>query len=428
MSKGPTTQDMSFERAILMLTELCTVNQGRVTQINTRIDELTDNSVKTTATLEEIMAKLGNLEGRINAKEVNHSNVQVIDKKDNDSLSRSPLHVDHTHQPHYVEDESLVIKNAAATPLSSHAIIIPPSSSIPTFSGKHSERPKQFLVRIEEYAETVHGWNRSTLLSGISQFLRDTALDWYCQLKLSDRQPQTWPEFVELFLLQFNSSIRRVLQQQEWYDCKQKEDETINEFIVRLRTLWTEQKPNETDVDLVRHLLCKMRNDLLIMIGAPRGATLDETIGEAQKVEEILYRRKKDERRLKYLNQTSTQNNISNVNNSQYERTDKHSQPSYTMNMRYPSNNKTASYQRTTINKKDTDRSYPSTNYYKQTAVKRGNSQSLESMKCYSCGMWGHTVGNCPTRNSNNYQPNEKQSYSKNDERAVDSWDTNARY
>jgi hypothetical protein len=36
-----------------------------------------------------------------------------------------------------------------------------------------------------------------------------------------------------------------------------------------------------------------MRTDLLSMIGVPLGASLDEIIREAQKVEEILYRRAK---------------------------------------------------------------------------------------------------------------------------------------
>ncbi|CAF1253603.1 unnamed protein product [Rotaria sordida] len=278
-----------------------------------------------------------------------------------------------------------------------HAIVIPPTSSIPTFSGKHSERPKQFLVRIQEYAETVHGWDRSTLLTGISQFLRDTALDWYCQLKVSGRQPQTWAEFVESFLSQFNSPIRSARQEQEWYECKQKEDETINEFVIRLRALWTEQKPKETEVDLVKHLFCKMRNDLLSMIGVPRGATLDEIIMEAQKVEEVLYRRKKEERRLKYLNQTSFQNDTSNVGKPQDKVMNEYAKPLLNMNAKYSLNNRTVPVQRTIFNKKNHDRSFPTTNYYKQTTAEIGNNQQLESMKCYTCGMWGHVAINCPT-------------------------------
>jgi hypothetical protein len=67
-----------------------------------------------------------------------------------------------------------------------HSIIIPPSSAAPEFHGKHSERS--------------------------TQFLRESALEWYCQLRMSHSRPHTWTE-----------------------------------FIVRLRTLWREQKPKETE-------------------------------------------------------------------------------------------------------------------------------------------------------------------------------------
>ena len=192
---------------------------------------------------------------------------------------------------------SHVAGNITATPIS-QSIIIPPSSAIPTFSGKYSKRPNQFLIRVQEYAETVHGWDQTTLLRGISQFSRDTALEWHCQLRAHHRQPETWVEFADTFLSQFNSPIRSALQEQEWYECKQRENETISEFLVRLRSIWMEQKSKETEVDVVRHLLCKMRSDLLIMIGVSHGASLDEIIFEAQKLEEILYLRNKDGNRL----------------------------------------------------------------------------------------------------------------------------------
>jgi len=287
--------------------------------------------------------------------------------------------------PYHMEPE---IKHTTAIPSVfplngvKHSVIVPPSSAAPAFYGKHSESPTQFLIRVQEYAETVLEWNRSTLLLGITQFLRDTALDWYCQLKVSGHKPQTWTEFVELFLSQFTSPIRSARQEQEWYECKQGEDETINEFIIRLRVLWTKQKPKETEVDLIKHLFCKMRNDsLLSMMGVPCGATLDEIIREAQEVEEILYRRKKEERLLKYLNQTSTQNGTLNVNKSQCEVTNKHPKPLLTMNVKYPSNNKTAPHQRITFNKKNTDRSYPTTNYYKQTTAKIDSEERRKRLK-----------------------------------------------
>ena len=75
------------------------------------------------------------------------------------------------------------------------------------------------------------------VLLGISQFLRETALDWYCQIRASRRRPQIWAEFVTLFLSQFNPPIRIARQEQEWCECKQWENESINEFLIRLRSI-----------------------------------------------------------------------------------------------------------------------------------------------------------------------------------------------
>ncbi|CAF4264478.1 unnamed protein product, partial [Rotaria sordida] len=67
------------------------------------------------------------------------------------------------------------------------------------------------------------------------------------------------------------------------------------------------------------------------------------------------------------------------------------------MNAKYSSNNKTVPVQRATFNKKNSDRSFPTTNYYKQTTAEIGNIQQLESMKCYNCGIGGDVARNCPT-------------------------------
>jgi hypothetical protein len=58
-----------------------------------------------------------------------------------------------------------------------HSNIVPLSSAAPEFHGKHLEGSTQFLIRVQEYAESVHAWDRQTLLNGISQFLRDSALE-----------------------------------------------------------------------------------------------------------------------------------------------------------------------------------------------------------------------------------------------------------
>jgi hypothetical protein len=48
------------------------------------------------------------------------------------------------------------INNTQLTLPTSNIIVVPPISSIPVFSGKSSERPRQFLLRLEEYTRTVN--------------------------------------------------------------------------------------------------------------------------------------------------------------------------------------------------------------------------------------------------------------------------------
>jgi hypothetical protein len=67
------------------------------------------------------------------------------------------------------------------------------------------------------------------------------------------------------------------------------------------------QKPKETEVDLIKHLLCRMRDDILTMIGVSQDASLDEIIMKAQIAEEILYRRNKEQRRTLYYKQVLLQ-------------------------------------------------------------------------------------------------------------------------
>lgn len=180
--------------------------------------------------------------------------------------------------------------------LTSSTIIVPPISSYPTFSGKSSDRPRQFLLRVVEYTRTVNKWSTDTLLKGISQFLKDSALEWYCQLYITNNIPADWDQFVGRFLAQFHSPLRMAQQEHEWDECKQQENETINEFMVRLRSLWLEQKPEEEESDFIKHLFCKMRTDMLTLMNATRSASLEEIIAEAQQVEEILYLRNKEAR------------------------------------------------------------------------------------------------------------------------------------
>ena len=296
-------------------------------------------------------------------------------------------------------------------------IIIPPPSAIPTFYGNMSENPRQFLIRIKEYTETVNHWNDSSLLKGISQFLRDTALEWYCQLRISHRRPQTWPEFATLFLAQFNSPIRRARQEQEWRECKQHEDETINEFVVRLRTLWTEQKPKETETDLVRRLLCKMRSDLLHMIGISRGESLDEIIIEAQKIEEILYQRSKQQRQhvnkqVSFRDRTPPPSMHYKNNQIGLQTISPRTIPSHQPDTVY---NSSTQHNNSTSGRFSGSKSSQYSNYSTQPTSNRQYVQSTDSPICYACGLNGHIKRNCPSQYNSQQSQYSRNHHSKNE-------------
>ena len=171
--------------------------------------------------------------------------------------------------------------------------MLPPSPS-------STEHPRQFLLRIEQYTSTVNHWSRDTLLRGISQFLKDDALEWYCQLYHTNALPTDWSDFCICFLTQFHSPIRIAQQEQACIECKQYDNETINQFVVRLRSLWFEQKPHEHESDSIKHLFCKTHPDVLNLMNLPRSTSLDTIIREAQNVEEILFLRHKEQRQREF--------------------------------------------------------------------------------------------------------------------------------
>ena len=308
---------------------------------------------------------------------------QFTDPKEEDTIRRRLL------RPSYLTDADLFTTHTLGQV--KHSIIVPPTSAVPAFYGKNTESPTQFLIRVQEYAESVHAWDPTTLVNGISQFLRDSALEWYCQLRLSHRRPNTWTEFTDLFLAQFNSPIRKARQEQEWHECKQKENETINEFLVRLRALWREQKPKETERDLVKHLFCRMRNDLLNMIGISHNASLDEVITEVQQIEDILYRRAKGDRFAKQIKPTSSSNVETSFNKRYSEENTRRTTPwrneedsynKYTRKTRYHQVNEI------------TPRS--GSNDKNQRTMQPNQTPQAESYSCFRCGQCGHRAKYCP--------------------------------
>jgi hypothetical protein len=122
----------------------------------------------------------------------------------------------------FFDNDQITKSDQQGTKGAPQTITLPASTNTPTFYGKPSERPGQFLIRIEDYSETINQWNRNDLVRGISQFLRDSALDWYCRLRRTERLPNSWNEFKRIFLDQFNSPLRTAQRQRDWDECKQK--------------------------------------------------------------------------------------------------------------------------------------------------------------------------------------------------------------
>jgi hypothetical protein len=170
-------------------------------------------------------------------------------------------------------------------------IIIQPPTTAPSFSGKIDDKPRPFLLQLHQYTSSSYGWDKEMLFQNIGQFLKETALEWYTQISTSISPPTHWDAFQTLFLQQFSSPLRLAQIEQQWKKCIQKPDESINEFLVRLRSLWFEHKPRETEHDLVRHLFAKIRPELVPLIGVLSDATLENFLERARQAEVIEFSR-----------------------------------------------------------------------------------------------------------------------------------------
>ena len=269
-------------------------------------------------------------------------------------------------------------------------LVLPPSSVVPSFSGKQSERPRQFLGRVEEYAETTNMWNEDMLVRNVSQFLKDNALEWYCQLRTLNYLPKTWAEFKQEFTEQFNSPLRMAQQRQQWNECKQNKDEGINDFHTRLRAIWGEQYPQETETEFIKHFFHKMRPEIMTIVGCPRNNSLREIIREAQQAEELLFhqaqQRKESEKVASNGHYTHTMDNANNtVANAS------HGQP--------------RAYNR------------PQNQYYSNMPQPSNTNQNQQVPTCYRCGRTNHRANECwyPQQYTNNQQYQWTQGLPKNE-------------
>ncbi|CAF0939445.1 unnamed protein product [Adineta steineri] len=444
------SETLSVEKAVQRIHEMCVNNAERVKKLEEQYNQMLQNF---TQKHEEIEARIVNIQSQnsemhIKATSTLEENKQQFDEIKqqcnemmrilHSSTKKEQLEPENIHEASKTASNYLTsiqptlniadhLNNTSKSVPSfltneiqtqrSQTIMIPSPTTIPTFSGKCLESPNQFLIRIEEYTEAVYGWNQTTLLFHISEFLRGTALNWYCQLTATHQRPKIWAEFVSLFLSQFNPHVRTVSHKQEWLQCKQWEDETINEFLIRLRTIWFEQKPKETEADFIKHLLCKMRSDLFTMMGVSPGASLDEIILKAQKVEEILFLRNEEHRVTEYFKQISFKDNTLDTHKYRNGNDINHHKSTQFSNLEYSLNEQDASPQRNKYYTKEQwndDESSQNANSNAQFTVDHSSSKTSNPIKCGSCGIFGHYTKICPHNNANNYQSSTSNSHSKN--------------
>ena len=192
---------------------------------------------------------------------------------------------------------------------------MPPESTAPIFHGYLSEQPAKFLYSIKDYFDATYMWGEDALLQRISIYLKGDAQEWITYLRKNNKFPKSWAEFTQQFMTHFNSPMRRTQQKQKWKECRQKENETIMQFSLRVRALWEEVYPKETEEDLVEHLLSKMHVKVMnAIVGHGRYTTVEQIISHAQIVEEAHYRREQNEKYDNNPNRRATDNNKDNAN------------------------------------------------------------------------------------------------------------------
>ena len=175
-TEGATAERVTLDDLANRLSAMCIRNSQKVThfegllnhkleEISTRIDNIQAQSgkwhIKTTSAIEEnkqlfkeIMKTLGHLikNERVVLQITHEIPNTTVDSR---TILQSMLNFD--NQQNYANQNVIYTSPKETKPSIPNAVMIPPPTAIPTFAGKHTERPKQFLIHVKEYAEIVHG-------------------------------------------------------------------------------------------------------------------------------------------------------------------------------------------------------------------------------------------------------------------------------
>lgn len=94
--------------------------------------------------------------------------------------------------------------------------------------------------------------------------------------------------------------LQQAQQEHEWRECEQRKNETFEESPTEEQTIWSEQRPHETEQDLIKHLSNQKHQDGLKIMRSRLETLFNEILNKAQKIEESIHRRKKKRKQSKY--------------------------------------------------------------------------------------------------------------------------------
>jgi len=165
------------------------------------------------------------------------------------------------------------------------------------FTG-NGDDPIEWLELFEK-AASANNWDEERKLQLAPTYLRKTADGWY---KALTPEPESYEEFRKIFLEQFRTPARVMTWRNQLEMCRQKDNETVDQYVARFRDLLAKIYPGkDLEDDYLHQFLRGLQPEIL-----EKGITsMSESIEEAVKAARIT------ESTLQYINISKALRNAS---------------------------------------------------------------------------------------------------------------------
>ena len=140
-----------------------------------------------------------------------------------------------------------------------------PLSTLPNFHGLSTEDPDEFLFEFDILCRSYDYTTTAQKLKLFPATLKGNALRWF--MSLGGENISTWVQMRQIFLNKYQDYCRTRERREELFKMSQKEDETLEDFVERLR--YNLQRSGHLDVnkDILKTSLLKgVREDCLYML------------------------------------------------------------------------------------------------------------------------------------------------------------------